>query len=119
MQEDNRKSFKVTGRWYPEYVKLINSTEQTNYDLAPTAARVNLNPTKASVPYFSSNLVCKIKTCKCKYQMILPQKTDEPFLTFKVTKNGDHEHSTEKKQVRGIERKIIAEKVRSEFNGTY
>ena len=119
IHENNRSSMKVNGCWYPEYVKLINSFEHVNNELIPNAARINNNPKKSSAPYFSCNFKCKIKTCTCKYQLTLKENTNDLFLNFKGIRTGNHDHSNNNnKQIRGDERKIIANVVNSEFNGS-
>ena len=69
VQEKNRCAKKVTGNWYPEYVRLIQITEGHNYELKASIARINENAKRSDAPYFTSNLVCKYNGCECKYQL--------------------------------------------------
>ncbi len=61
-----------------------------------------------------------ISDCKVNYSVSLQTKkqSEEQYIKFKVKRNGEHEHKQQSKQIRGEERKIIANEVKANFNGS-
>ena len=51
--EKERKAKKLMGSWASEFAKQINIAENSAFGLVGNAGRINDNPTRSKVPYFT------------------------------------------------------------------
>ena len=120
-QEEDKNSLILKGNWYPEFVKMIQNTEQHQYTIKPTKGRLNPSSKKKNASFFSSSFVCKMEKCSCKYSINLEKYNENfSFLKFTVCRTGVHDHSSKQslKQIRGVQRENVAQIVQADFKGS-
>ena len=55
-QEGGKNSLILRGNWYPDFVRMIQTTEQHQYVIKPTGARLNPASKKANAPFLLKNM---------------------------------------------------------------
>ena len=67
-QEEDKNSLILKGNWYPEFVKMIQNTEQHQYTIKPSKGRLNPSSKKKMRLSFQAVLFVKWKSAHVSIQ---------------------------------------------------
>lgn len=116
-KENKKRAKKLAGDWTAEFNNQMTAIEKSEFKIRSITARVNEDAKKNNCNYFTSNLVCRHHNCPTKYTITLQTLTNSDYLSFQVKRTNEHVHQ-HIDQIRGDERKDVANIVKSEFNGS-
>ena len=101
-----------------EFGKQITAVEQIHFMLKSVTGRINEEAKRVDSNYFAGYADCKNLNCPVKYHITLKNLTNEQYLIFQVARTNEHEHQSQSKQIRGDERKMVAQMVKTDFKGS-
>ena len=114
------KSLNIIGNRISEIESKVVLHENQEIKLQQLKGRINCEPKRRGASYFARN--AKFKLCKSTYSFTIPIEpcNEAPFkVNIQVTRTHQHQHDpiAKSKQIRGEERRIVANRVLLEQNG--
>lgn len=121
--EPGTKYKKFVGQWLPPFLKKMIEYENETISLRARTARINETGKTSASNFFSATAVCnQSKDCPLTYSLKIkkkPKLSTKTFIEIEVSSEFQHKHEeVKKKQIRGEERVVLAEKVIAYHGGS-